>query len=141
MGWTCVRMKYGFCVTEHFESSVRIKGAWTGESVQIRSDNVGAVFTMDCGCMRKECLHAPSLGIWKVAWQRDISICAQSIRGDNMLAAGADGFAGDSDYGECRLRPSVLARLWETCRMEEDLLCSSSATQYNPQISEQLLAV
>jgi hypothetical protein len=117
------------------------KETWAGESVQICSDNVGAVFIMGRGCMKNSCLHALSLGIWQVAWQRDISLCAQYIGGDGIIAAGADGLSRDSDYGDCRLRPAVFARLWEVWHMEVDLFCSPSTAQCNPHTGEQLLAV
>jgi hypothetical protein len=117
------------------------KESWTGESVQICSDNVGAVFIMGRGCMRNSCLHALSLGIWQVAWQKDISLCAQYIGGDGIIAAGADGLSRDSDYGDCRLRATVFDRLWEVWHMEVDLFCSPSATQCNPRTGEKLLTV
>jgi hypothetical protein len=113
------------------------EGAWTGESVQIRSDNVGAVFIIGRGCMRNSCLHALSLGIWQVAWQMDIDLWAQHIRGDGIIAAGANGLSRYSDYGDCRLRPSVFARLWDTWRMEVDLFCYPSGTHCNTQTCEQ----
>jgi hypothetical protein len=113
-----------------------LKDYRTGESVQICSDNLGAVFIMGRGCMKNSCLNALSLGIWQVAWQKDISLCAQYIGGDGIIAAGADGLSRDSDYGDCRLRAAVFARLWEVWHMEVDLFCSPSATQCNPRTGE-----
>jgi hypothetical protein len=117
------------------------KNDWAGELVQICSDNVGAVFIMGRGCMKNSCLHALSLGIWRVAWQQNISLCAQYIGGDGIIAAGADGLSRDSDYGDCRLHPAVFAKLWKMWQMEVDLFCSPSARQCNPETGEVLLGV
>jgi Reverse transcriptase (RNA-dependent DNA polymerase) len=122
-------------VVEEFHTS------WRGNLVQICSDNVGAVFIMGRGCMKNHCLHALSLGIWRVCWQWDISLCAQYIGGDGIIAAGADGLSRDSDYGDCRLKTEVFNQLWDRWRMEVDLFCSPSATQRNPQTGELLWAV
>jgi Reverse transcriptase (RNA-dependent DNA polymerase) len=122
-------------VVEEFRAS------WSGSLVQICSDNVGAVFIMGRGCMKNHCLHALSLGIWRICWEWDISLCAQYIGGDGIIAAGADGLSRDSDYGDCRLRSEVFAWLWDRWRMEVDMFCSPSATQRNPLTGELLLAV
>ncbi len=114
---------------------------WKGKCVQICSDNVGAVFIMSRGCMKNSCLHSLSLGIWRLCWQWDISLCAQYIGGDGIIAAGADGLSRDSDYGDCKLRTEVFDLLWDRWRMEVDLFCSPSATQRNPLTGKLLWAV
>jgi hypothetical protein len=65
------------------------KDTWAGGSVQVCSDTVGAVFITGRGCMKNSCLHALSSGIWKLCWERDISLCAQYIGGGGIIAAGA----------------------------------------------------
>ena len=72
---------------------------WQGKLIQVCSDNVGAVFILGRGCMKNHCLHALSLGIWRNCYQWDISLCAQYVGGDGIIAAGADGLSRDSDYG------------------------------------------
>lgn len=114
---------------------------WADTSVQICSDNVGAVFILGRGCMKNNCLHALSLGVWRIAWEHSISLCAQYIGGDGIIAAGADGLSRDSDYGDCRLRPQVFAQLWKAWRMEIDLFCSPGTIQCNPLTGEALEAV
>jgi hypothetical protein len=117
------------------------KALWAGSLVQICSDNVGAVFITGKGCMKNNCLHALSLGIWRTCWEHDISLCTQYIGGDGIIAAGADGLSRDSDYGDCRLRREVFDQLWHAWHMEIDLFCSPSATQRNPVTGELLWAV
>jgi hypothetical protein len=46
-----------------------------GECLKIRSDNVGAKYTMSRGCMMKNCLYLNSLGVWRVCWQWGIGLC------------------------------------------------------------------
>jgi hypothetical protein len=122
-------------VVEEFRTS------WSGKLVQICSDNVGAVFIMGRGCMQNHCLHALSLGRWRICWSWDISLWAQYIGGDGIIAAGADGLSRDSDYSDCRLRTEVFHQLWYQWRMEVDMFCSPSATQRNPETGELLWAV
>jgi Reverse transcriptase (RNA-dependent DNA polymerase) len=117
------------------------KKIWGGRLIHICSDNVGAVFITGRGCMKNSCLHALSLAVWRTCWQNDISLCTQYIGGDGIIAAGADGLSRDSDYGDCRLRQAVFARLWEEWHMEVDLFCSPQATQRNPVTGELLWAV
>jgi Reverse transcriptase (RNA-dependent DNA polymerase) len=117
------------------------KASWANTAVQVCSDNVGAVFITSKGCMRNNCLHALSLGIWRLCWEHKISLCTQYIGGDGIIAAGADGLSRDSDYGDCRLKQSVFARLWEVWSMEIDLFSSPTSRQYHPYTGEPLLAV
>jgi hypothetical protein len=114
---------------------------WAGSSVQVCSDNVGAVFITSKGCMRNACLHALSLGIWRMCWEHNISLSTQYIGGDGIIASGADGLSRDSDYGDCRLKGCVFARLWEVWPMEIDLFSSPTSRQYHPYTGEPLHAV
>jgi hypothetical protein len=81
------------------------------------------------------------LGIWRICWENDISLCTQYIGGDGIIAAGADGLSRDSDYGDCRLRTEVFERIWAIWHMEIDLFSSPSAIQSNPVTGELLQAV
>ena len=92
-------------------------------------------------CMKNHCLHSLSLGIWKLCYQGNISLCVQYVGGDGIIAAGADGLSRDSDYGDCRLRTEVFDKLWDCWRMEVDMFCSPGATQRNPGTGELLWAV
>jgi hypothetical protein len=91
--------------------------------------------------MKNSCLHSLSLGIRRICWQWDISLCAQYIGGDGIIAAGADGMSRDSDYGDCKLRTEVFDLLWGRWRMGVDLFCSPSATQRNALTVRLLFAV
>jgi Reverse transcriptase (RNA-dependent DNA polymerase) len=117
------------------------KKEWADNTVQVCSDNVGAVFITSKGCMHNACLHALSIGIWRLCWQHKISLCTQYIGGDGIIAAGADGLSRDSDYGDCRLKACAFARLWEAWFMEIDLFASPTARQYHPYTGEPLPAV
>jgi hypothetical protein len=127
------------CLFEDF------KEEWAGKAVQVCSDNVldnvGAVFITSKGCMRNACLHALILGIWRLCWEHDISLCTQYIGSDGIIAAGADGLSRDSDYGDCRLKRCVFGRLWEVWPMEIDLFSSPTSRRYHPYTGEPLPAV
>jgi hypothetical protein len=114
---------------------------WEGRAVHVCSDNVGAVFITGKGCMKNHCLHALSIGIWRMCWEHNISLCTQYIGGDGIIAAGADGLSRDSDYGDCRLRPEVFNLLWDTWQMEVDLFSSPTSRQKHPHTGEYLWAV
>lgn len=118
------------------------KQTWKGSTIQICSDNVGSVFITGRGCMRNPCLHALSLGIWRLCWEWRISLCTQYIGGDGIIAAGADGLSRDSDYGDCRLLADVFAILWESWGpMDIDLFSSPTSRQRHPLTGELLWAV
>lgn len=118
------------------------KRTWAGNTIQICSDNVGSVFITGRGCMHNKCLHALSLGIWRLCWEWGISLCTQYIGGDGIIAAGADGLSRDSDYGDCRLQATVFARLWESWGpMDIDLFSSPTSRQRHPHTGDLLWAV
>jgi hypothetical protein len=77
MGRTCLGNQQGVELLNTWNVVQEFKETWSGESVQMCSDNVEAVFIMGRSCMRNSCLHALSLRIWQLAWQRGISPCAQ----------------------------------------------------------------
>jgi hypothetical protein len=114
---------------------------WADKTVQMLTDNVGAAFIAEGGCMKNASLHALSVHLCGRCFEHRVHMCFQYLEGDGIIAAGADGLFRDSDYADCKLKAWAFRLLWEVQPMEFDLFCSPSAVQYNPQTGQQLKAV